>query len=107
MALSHTKEAAFGSSTKEIVTQKDLMVQPNPPRFLREGDKMEFSSKIVNLTDKELTGTAELQLFDAATNERVDGQFRSMAPNQYFTVAAGQSEAVKCHICSTKHWYGE
>lgn len=98
MALAHTKKAAFGSSTKEIVTQKELMVQPNQPRFLREGDKMEFSAKIVNLTDKELTGTAVFQLFDAATNEPVDGAFRSMMPNQYFTVAAGQSEAVKFPI---------
>jgi uncharacterized protein YfaS (alpha-2-macroglobulin family) len=98
MALAHTKEAAFGSSSKEIVTQKELMVQPNPPRFLREGDKMEFSSKIVNLTDKELTGTAQFQLFDAATNEPVDGWFNNMVANQYFTVAAGQSEAVKFPI---------
>ncbi|MBK9465066.1 MAG: alpha-2-macroglobulin [Chitinophagaceae bacterium] len=98
MALAHTKEAAFGSSTKEIVTQKELMVQPNAPRFLREGDKMEFSAKIVNLTDKEMTGTAEFQLFDAETNERVDGRFRNMVANQYFTVAAGQSEAVKFPI---------
>lgn len=98
MALAHTKEAAFGSSTKEIVTQKELMVQPNAPRFLREGDKMEFSSKVVNLTDKEITGTAEFQLFDAATNEPVDGRFKSSIPNQYFTVAAGQSELVKFPI---------
>ena len=98
MALAHTKEAAFGSSTKEIITQKELMVQPNPPRFLREGDKMEFSSKIVNLTDKELTGIAQFQLFDAATNEPVDGWFRNMVANQYFTVAAGQSEVVKFPI---------
>ncbi|HMK26878.1 MAG TPA: alpha-2-macroglobulin family protein [Chitinophagaceae bacterium] len=98
MALAHTKDASFGSSTKEIVTQKELMVQPNAPRFLREGDRMEFSSKIVNLTDKELTGTAELQLVDATTNEAVDGWFNNMAPNQYFTVAAGQSEAVRFPI---------
>lgn len=93
-ALAHTKELAFGYSSKEIITQKQLMVQPNAPRFLREGDRMEFSAKIVNLTDKELTGQAELQLFDAATNESVSGWFNNMYPNQYFTVAAGQSEAV-------------
>lgn len=98
MAMVHTKEAAFGMSTKEIVTQKELMVQPNAPRFMREGDKMEFSTKIVNLSDKELTGTAEFQLFDAETNERVDGRFKSVIPNQYFTVAPGQSEAVKFPI---------
>jgi hypothetical protein len=97
-ALAHTKEAAFGYSTKEIITQKELMVQPNAPRFLREGDKMEFSTKIVNLTDKELTGQAELQLFDATSNQSVDGWFRNAFPNQYFTVAAGQSEVVKFPI---------
>jgi len=93
-ALAYTKDLAFGYSSKEIVTQKQLMVQPNAPRFLREGDRMEFSAKIVNLIDKELTGQAELQLFDAATNESVSGWFNNMYPNQYFTVAAGQSEAV-------------
>lgn len=97
-ALAHTKDAAFGYSTKEIVTQKDLMVQPNTPRFLREGDKMELSTKVVNLTDKEMTGQAELQLIDAETNQPIDGWFRNSIPNQYFTVAAGQSEAVKFPI---------
>lgn len=98
MALAHTKDASFGYSTKEIVTQKELMVQPNAPRFLREGDKMEFSTKIVNLTDKELTGTAQLELFDASTNTSIDGWFRNSFPNQYFTVGAGQSESVKFPI---------
>lgn len=98
MALAHTKGLAFGYSTKEIVTQKELMVQPNAPRFLREGDRIEFSSKIVNLTGKEMTGTAELQLFDAATNEPVDGAFQNMYANQYFTIAAGQSEAVNFQL---------
>ncbi|MES1215053.1 MAG: alpha-2-macroglobulin family protein [Bacteroidota bacterium] len=93
-ALTHTKDLAFALSSKEIVTQKQLMVQPNAPRFLREGDRMEFSAKIVNLRDKEVTGQAELQLFDATTNQSVDGWFQNMFPNQFFTVAAGQSEAV-------------
>lgn len=98
MALAHTKEAAFGYSTMEMQTQKQLMVQPNLPRFLRQGDKMEVQSKIVNLSAKEFTGTVSLQLFNAVTNEPVDGQFRNVMPNQYFTVAAGQSEAVKFPI---------
>lgn len=97
-ALAHSKDLSFGYSSKEIITQKQLMVQPNAPRFMREGDKMEFSAKIVNLTDKEITGSAEFQLFDAATNEPVDGRFQNMVPNQYFTVAAGQSESVNFPI---------
>ncbi len=97
-ALAHTPELAMGYSSREIVTQKQLMVQPNVPRFLREGDRLELSAKIVNLTDSELTGQAELQLFDAATNQPVDGWFQNMFAHQYFTVAAGQSEPVQFSI---------
>ncbi|HEY1870315.1 MAG TPA: alpha-2-macroglobulin family protein, partial [Chitinophagaceae bacterium] len=96
--MAHTKDLAFGLSSKEIVTQKQLMVQPNAPRFLREGDRMEFSAKIVNLTDSEFTGQAQLQLIDATTDQSVDGWFENMFPNQYFTVTAGQSEVVKFPI---------
>jgi hypothetical protein len=96
--LAHTKDLAFGLSTKEVITQKQLMVQPNAPRFLREGDKIEFSSTIVNLTDKEFTGQAQLELTDATTNQSIDGRFQNMFPIQYFTIAAGQSEAVKFPI---------
>ena len=86
---------ASGYSENTVVTQKPLMVQPNAPRFMREGDNMEFSSKIVNLSEKEVTGIATLELIDAATNKPVDGWFKNVFPTQYFTVAAGQSEAVK------------
>lgn len=96
--LAHTKDLAIGLSTKEVITQKQLMVQPNAPRFFREGDRMEFSAKIVNLTDSEFTGQAQLLLLDATTNQSVDGWFQNMFPNQYFTVAAGQSEVVKFPI---------
>ena len=57
--------------------------------------KMEFSAKIVNLGDSEVTGIASLELLDAATNKPVDGWFKNVFPSQYFTVAAGQSAAVK------------
>jgi uncharacterized protein YfaS (alpha-2-macroglobulin family) len=93
-ALAHTKELAFGYASKEIVTQKDLMVQPNIPRFLRQGDHLELTTKIVNLSNKELTGQAQLELFDAATGTPVDGWFSNFFPNQYFTVAPGGSELV-------------
>lgn len=91
----HTKDLAFGISQKEMVTQKQLMVQPNMPRFLRQGDHIELTTKIVNLSDSELTGQVQLELFDATTNQSVDGWFMNTFPNQYFTVAAGQSEVVK------------
>ncbi|MBS1915176.1 MAG: alpha-2-macroglobulin, partial [Bacteroidetes bacterium] len=98
MLFAHTKDLAFGYSEKSVVTQKELMVQPNVPRFLREGDHVDLSTKIVNLTDSEFTGQVELQLLDATTNQPVDGWFMNVQPNQYFTVAAKQSEVVNFNL---------
>ncbi|MCK7532288.1 MAG: hypothetical protein MZV63_15280 [Marinilabiliales bacterium] len=41
-----------GMVQKELVTQKEIMVIPNPPPFLREGDEIAFTVKIVNLRIK-------------------------------------------------------
>lgn len=98
MTFAHTFDLASGYLEKTTVTQKPLMVQPNAPRFFREGDQMEFSAKIANLTDSELTGTVRLELLDAATLQQVDGWFNNVFPQQYFTVAAKQSSVVKFPI---------
>jgi hypothetical protein len=92
--LAHTRDLSFGLGVKELVTQKQLMVQPNLPRFLRQGDHIELSAKIANLSDSELTGQAQLELIDATTGQSVDGWFLNTFPNQYFTVAAHGSEVV-------------
>ncbi|MBS1742930.1 MAG: alpha-2-macroglobulin [Bacteroidetes bacterium] len=98
MTLAHTKDLSSVFSVKSVITQKPLMVQPNAPRFLRENDRMEFSVKVVNVSDSELTGTTQLELLDATTNKPVDGWFKNIFPVQYFTVAAGQSTVVKFPI---------
>lgn len=98
MSLAHTRELAFGYTSDLIVTQKKLMVQPNTPRFLREGDHIELISKIVNLSDQELTGQVTLELLDATTNTSVDGWFQNVFPSQYFTVEAGKSTIARFPI---------
>ncbi|WP_232538733.1 alpha-2-macroglobulin family protein [Chitinophaga tropicalis] len=94
LGLAHTKDAAFGAVESSVVTQKPLMVQPNAPRFMREGDKIRFSAKISNMADSALTGEARLELLDAATMKPVDGWFQNVFPVQHFTVQKGQSTAV-------------
>lgn len=98
MTLAHTRSLAFAYAEQNIVTQKQLMVQPNAPRFLREGDRMDLTTKIVNMTGTELTGQVELQLIDPASNQPVDGIFHNVFPNQYFTVEAGQSTPVSFSV---------
>jgi uncharacterized protein YfaS (alpha-2-macroglobulin family) len=93
MLFAHTKDLQNIVSNKEIVTQKDLMVMPNPPRFLRAGDEIEFVSKIANLTATAMTGTAELQLENAVTGKPIS-EFGSFTV-QNFTATAGQSAFAK------------
>ena len=71
------------------------MVQPFAPRFLREGDKIEFTAKINNLGSASINGAAQLQLFNASTMKPVDSLFKNNKPQQKFTIGAGQSTSVK------------
>jgi uncharacterized protein YfaS (alpha-2-macroglobulin family) len=94
----HDKEANFGLNEKTIISQKTLMAQANAPRFMREGDKIEFSAKVSNLSDKELKGNATLLLFDAATMQPLDKELNNTSSKQSFTAVAGQSTAVKFSV---------
>jgi len=86
--LAHTKDLATTTKQLTAVTQKELMVLPNPPRFLREGDQITIASKIANLTDKPLTGISELQLFDALTNKSIDTELGNTENSVEFIVKA-------------------
>ncbi|WP_452226294.1 alpha-2-macroglobulin family protein [Lacinutrix cladophorae] len=77
--LAHTKKLESTVNRLETVTQKELMVIPNAPRFLREEDEIVIRSKIANLTEKQISGEAVLQLFDATTGERIDKKLFTVA----------------------------
>jgi uncharacterized protein YfaS (alpha-2-macroglobulin family) len=91
LALAHTKDLKFALSENAVVTQKELMVMPNPPRFLREGDEIEFTAKVSNLTDKTLAGSAQLLLFDAMTMQPIDALLGNTDSTLPFKTGAGQS----------------
>ena len=67
----HDKALNYVISQREVVTQKELMVLPNVPRFLREGDRMELTAKVSNLTDRPLDVRVELELFNPNGSEIV------------------------------------
>uniref|UniRef100_UPI0030DB8EFE alpha-2-macroglobulin family protein n=1 Tax=Bizionia echini TaxID=649333 RepID=UPI0030DB8EFE len=70
--LAHNKTLESQTTRLETVTQKELMVIPNAPRFLRHGDAITISTKIANLSNKNLSGQAQLQLTDAITGKAID-----------------------------------
>jgi len=92
--LGHTREWATGQYENTIVTQKELNIIPNPPRFLRENDTILFKSKITNLSDESISGTALLQLFDAITMKPIDTLLRNISKAKNFNLQASASQAV-------------
>lgn len=71
MGLAHDKEMLNGLLVDEAVAQKTVMVQPNMPRFLREGDKSCIVVKLFNTSDKKVNGNARMQILDAETQKVV------------------------------------
>ncbi len=82
--LAHTKKLQAASKSLTTITQKELMVTPNAPRFLRQGDSITFSAKISNLTNNELKGIAQLQLTDAITNKEIDIDLNNIQKTKKF-----------------------
>lgn len=94
MAFAHTRDWKTGYLEGKVKTQKDLMVVPNLPRFLRQNDDIVISAKISNLSAESLNGTATLEILDAASLKPVALPFRLTESSKTFTVAKGQSSAV-------------
>ncbi|MUU79558.1 alpha-2-macroglobulin family protein [Winogradskyella endarachnes] len=86
--LAHTKTLESSIKRLETVTQKELMVIPNAPRFLREGDKITISAKIANLTENELSGVAQLLLTNSITSKSIDGELSNTYNDLGFKVNA-------------------
>ena len=69
IGLAHTPDLCYGKLEGEVVAQKDVMIQPNVPRFVREGDQATVSARIFNLSSKTVNGTARMQLVNPETDE--------------------------------------
>jgi hypothetical protein len=65
--LSFTDSLKSASLDTTLITRKLIMVEPTAPRFLREGDRLEFTVKVSNLMDKAAPTTVIMTMTDAVT----------------------------------------
>ena len=91
MGFAHDNQLRSGFLTDTTVTAKDLMVEPNPPRFVREGDIIEFTVKVTNQSAARQTGKVGLLLSDARTLESRDEALGNLSPEQTFDVPSMES----------------
>jgi uncharacterized protein YfaS (alpha-2-macroglobulin family) len=98
LGFAHDPKLRSGFLTAKAVTAKDLMVEPNPPRFVREGDVIEFTVKVSNQTNQPQTGRVRLNFADAATLASADAGLGNATPEQSFDVPAKQSRSYSWRI---------
>ncbi|MBN9292965.1 MAG: hypothetical protein J0G96_03185 [Flavobacteriia bacterium] len=91
----HTKEYKLNYFTASIIAKKEVMVQPNVPRFFRQKDKMELTASTVNLSEKEVSATASVEFFNPVTN----GIFTEIpAQTRNFNLASNENKIVGWNI---------
>ena len=94
LALAHDKQLHSGELARRLVTQKEIQITPNAPRFFRQGDSFTFPAKFSNLTDHATSGTAQLFLLDAATGQDLTSQLLKGPAQQPVSAGAHGSAAL-------------
>ena len=98
LGFAHDRACRSGFLEGHAVTAKDLMVQPNPPRFLREGDTVEFAVKVSNQSAARQTGTVRLTFSDAATEQSADKLLGNAKTEQEFDIPSKESHSFAWRI---------
>lgn len=94
MGIANTTDMLYGSIEGEAVAQKDVMIQPNMPRFIRMGDDAGITARLFNTTDHAIKGTARIQLIDPTTDKMVYEQAQDV------NIEASSTGAVKFNVQS-------
>lgn len=103
-ALAHTADLKFGLTQAEAVTQKQLMVFPNPPRFFREGDTIAFQIKATNLTPQIQSGSAHLKIIDATDEKDVSAIWGIQNASKDLKISATNSIPMSWMVTVPRDW---
>ncbi len=98
ITFAHDKELRYGMTSHEVKTQKDVMILPNAPRFLREGDKIIFPATVSNLSENDLMIGAELEFIDPDTDQVINEVFGIKQKRTSIDVRSGESARIDWEI---------
>jgi hypothetical protein len=98
LGFAHDSQLRAGLLEGHTVTAKDIMVQPNPPRFLREGDTVEFTVKVSNQSARRQTGRVRLTFAEIGGDVSADALLGNTRPDQSFDIPAGESRGYSWRI---------
>jgi uncharacterized protein YfaS (alpha-2-macroglobulin family) len=98
VGFAHDQALRAGFLEDHAFTAKEIMVQPNPPRFLREGDTVEFTVKVSNQSDKQQSGRVRLTFGDVGSGQSEDELLGNQQPEQGFDIPAKESRSFSWRI---------
>lgn len=93
MMLAYTSDLKVGTSEQEFQAKKSLMVMPNVPRFVRQGDQLNFTAKVVNMTETNMKAKVSMAFFDPLTGNSLDLALNESSSKQDLSIDAGQGAA--------------
>ena len=98
MLFAHNEDLQYVFDNREVVTQKELMIEPLMPRFIRQGDTMVLSARVSNLSDQFLNVNASLSLEDALDQSNLNERFGVESENPEMELKPGSSKLVEWTI---------
>ncbi len=98
MMLAHTADLSSGIKTLSFKAYKALMVMPNVPRFVRQGDRLMFSARVTNFSHKKQKVDVKINFFDPVTNKKLPLISTVMSTQKQTVLKAGESTKVSWFI---------
>ncbi len=97
-AVGYDKNLNTATFLKEIVSNKPVMVSPNMPRFLRQGDTVTLMADIQNSTDSLISGLYNIELFNPVNNFVYCREFSSFKIKENGTITASTEYTIPENI---------
>jgi uncharacterized protein YfaS (alpha-2-macroglobulin family) len=98
----HGKKLESDVITHYAISQKKLMVQPNPPRFLRETDTLHFTAKVINVSEESQLGKVQLDFSDLITEKPMNSALGLRDYVKTFNIKAQSSETFSWKVIVPK-----
>lgn len=106
LAFAHTEDLHYSILEEKVISQKDLMIQLNAPRFVRKGDEIYLNARVSNLTDKNLSVATQIIFRDASTNEDITNKILTSAQKTSIDIAPKANQKVEWLIKIPKDYDG-
>ncbi len=98
MMLAHTSDLSSDIKTLSFKAYKELMVMPNVPRFVRQGDKLMFSARVTNFSKKPQNVRINLFFTNPLTNKKINPFVSRIATGRSMQLQAGESAKVSWQV---------